>query len=124
MVIAVRGAIQVEENSRRSIAGASSRLVTEMCERNGLAEEEIVSIVFSVTEDLTEENPAAALRRHGFSMTPLFCVQEAKIQGAMPRVIRVLLTAEKSRRDGTDPIHRAVHVYLDGAGALRPDLET
>jgi chorismate mutase len=127
MVIAVRGAIQVGENSRQSIAGASSRLVTEMCERNGLTEEAIVSIVFSVTEDLTAENPAGALRRHGFSKTPLFCVQEAKVEGAMPRVIRVLLTAETAaggERGGVGSARRTVHVYLDGAGALRPDLET
>jgi chorismate mutase len=127
MVIAVRGAIQVGENSRQSIAGASARLVTEMCERNGLTEKAIVSIVFSVTEDLTAENPAGALRRHGFSKTPLFCVQEAKVEGAMPRVIRVLLTAETAaggERGGGDSARSTVHVYLDGAGSLRPDLET
>ncbi len=125
MVVAVRGAIQVGENSRQSIADASSRLVKEMCARNGLSEEAVVSIVFSITEDLTAENPAGALRRHGFSNTPLFCVQEAKVDGAMPRVIRVLLTAETAvaREQGAGG-RRAVHVYLDGAGALRPDLET
>ncbi len=125
MVVSVRGAIQVGENSRQSIADASSRLVMEMCARNGLSEETVVSIIFSITEDLTAENPAGALRRHGFSNTPLFCVQEAKVDGAMPRVIRVLLTAETAVpwEPGIDG-RRAVHVYLDGAGALRPDLET
>jgi chorismate mutase len=125
MVVAVRGAIQVGENSRQSIADASYRLVAEMCARNGLSEETVVSIIFSITEDLTAENPAGALRRHGFSNTPLFCVQEAKVDGAMPRVIRVLLTAETAVpwEPGIEG-RRAVHVYLDGAGALRPDLET
>jgi len=118
MVLAVRGAIQVAKDSEASIASASTRLVREICRRNNLSEQDVVSIMFSVTEDLTSANPAAGLRREGFSETPLFCVQEARVDGAMPRVIRVLLTAERDADQG----RRASHVYLDGAEVLRPDL--
>ena len=118
MVFAVRGAIQVRSNAEKAIAEASARLVREVCARNRIAENRIVSVIFSVTEDLTAGNPAAGLRRTGFDRTPLFCVQEARCDGGVPRVIRVLLTA-RSRMFS----RRGVHVYLDGAEVLRPDLE-
>jgi chorismate mutase len=66
--------------------------------------------------DLTAANPATGLRRTGFSSTPLFCTQEARIDGALPRVIRALVTFESLERRASVP------VYLDGAEALRPDL--
>jgi len=116
MTKAVRGAIQLAENSAAAIERAGTRLVTEILQANGIAENHIVSIVFSMTEDLTAANPATGLRRTGFSATPLFCTQEARIDGALPRVIRALVTFESLERRASVPI------YLDGAEALRPDL--
>jgi chorismate mutase len=116
MTRAVRGAIQVSENSARPIEQAGTKLVVEILKANGIAENQIVSIVFSLTEDLTAANPAAGLRRTGFSATPLFCTQEARIDGALPRVIRALVTWDSRERRVPAP------VYLDGAEVLRPDL--
>ncbi len=116
MTRAVRGAIQVTENTAPAIERAGTRLVAEVLRQNGIAEDHIVSIVFSMTEDLTAANPATGLRRAGFSATPLFCTQEARVDGALPRVIRALVTYETG--DGRRP----VPVYLDGAERLRPDL--
>jgi chorismate mutase len=116
MTRAVRGAIQVEQDTRDAIWDRASLLVSRMMEANRLSEHDIVSLLFSVTRDLRSANPAAGLRRHGFAETPLFCVQEADVDGGMPRVIRALLTyTTRSRR-------QAVPVYLGGASALRPDL--
>jgi len=116
MTRAVRGAIQVRDNSRPSIEEASVRLIGETLRRNAIAEDLIVSIVFSLTDDLSAANPATALRRVGFAATPLFCVQEARVDGAMHRVIRALVTYE------TQEARAAVPVYLDGAESLRADL--
>jgi chorismate mutase len=116
MTRAVRGAIQVAENAPGAIGAAATRLAAEMLRVNAIAEEMIVSLIFSVTEDLTAANPASALREKGFSATPLFCTQEARVDGGMPRVIRVLLTFEGARR------REPVPVYLDGAERLRADL--
>ena len=116
MTRAVRGAIQVEENAAHAISAATTRLVGEILRLNAIEEDRIVSVLFSLTEDLSAINPAAALRETGFSRTPLFCTQEARIDGAMPRVIRVLLTFEQVAQGETVP------VYLDGAQALRADL--
>jgi chorismate mutase len=116
MTRAVRGAIQVSGNSAASIEQAGARLVTEILKANGIAENQIVSIVFSLTDDLTAANPATGLRRIGFASTPLLCTQEARIDGALPRVIRALVTWDSPER------RAAIPVYLEGAQALRPDL--
>jgi chorismate mutase len=113
---AVRGAIQVPEDTRQAIGDAAVRLVREILRVNAIAENHIVSIIFSLTQDLTALNPATGLRQVGFARTPLFCTQEAAIAGGMPRVIRALLTWESFERRETVP------VYLDGAEALRSDL--
>jgi chorismate mutase len=116
MTKAVRGAIQVAENSRPVIEMAAARMVREVLRVNGIQESHIVSVIFSVTVDLTAGNPATGLRCTGFADIPLFCAQEPRVDGAMPRVIRALVTWDALERR---PI---VPVYLDGAEALRPDL--
>ena len=116
MTRAVRGAIQVAENSAAAIEAAGARLALEIFRVNRIAENHIVSILFSMTEDLTAANPATGLRRTGYSTTPLFCTQEARVEGSLPRVIRVLVTYDSPEGAA------AVPVYLDGAEGLRPDL--
>jgi monofunctional chorismate mutase len=116
MVKAVRGAITARENSAEAIREASRRLLLELLRCNHVATGRILSLVFSVTRDLTRLNPAAIARELGLTDTPLFCVQEAEIDGALPRVIRVLVTYAGPR--GRAP----VPVYLEDARGLRPDL--
>ena len=69
--------------------------------------------------DITFLNSATALRRGNpgldVSQVPLFCSQEAKIDGMMPKVIRALLTSYVD--EGTE----RQNVYLNGAEKLRPD---
>ncbi|MDE7141160.1 MAG: chorismate mutase [Treponemataceae bacterium] len=97
--------------------------VTEMCRRlfaeNGIAPQDIVSVHFTQTKDLTALNPAFALR-HGdvgidVSGCALFTSQEADIAGAPDGMIRVLVHAYLE--DGASPRH----VYINGAERLRPD---
>jgi chorismate mutase len=86
-------------------------------ERNGLTQEDLVSIVFTATPDLVSEFPAYAARQLGFVDVPLMCATEISVAGAMPRVIRLLAHVE------TDlPRADVHHVYLRGAAALRRDL--
>ena len=116
MTRAVRGAILAKKNERSAIYEAAVRLAREITSANEIRDEDIVSILFSLTDDLDAGNPAAALREVGFVETPLFCVQEAKVEGGMAKVIRVLLTFNG------DSDRKPVAVYLDGAEALRPDI--
>ncbi len=114
MVKAVRGAIQVE-NDPQSMGSAVGELMGELARRNGIAERDIISIVFSQTPDLNAANPATSLRRFGFSSVPLFCTQEPAYSGSLPGILRVLVTFNTDR-DEVSP------VYLNGAERLRSDL--
>jgi len=116
MTRAVRGAIQVRENDKRAIYEATMRLIGEILGINAIRKKDIISVLFSLTDDLNAGNPATGLREAGFVETPLFCAQEARVEGGMARVVRALVTFEgKARRMPTA-------VYLDGAEALRPDM--
>ena len=116
MTRAVRGAVGIERNDAQDIYTGAHRLVREILNRNRIEEGQIVSIIFSVTKDLTRGNPATGLRRFGFADTPLFCLQEADIEGAEPGILRVLLTYRAAEAAVPVP------VYLGRAAQLRPDL--
>ena len=114
---AVRGAIQVDEDEREQVLDATTELIRAVLERNGLTQEDLVSIVFTATPDLTSEFPAYAARQLGFVDVPLMCATEIAVAGAMPRVVRLLAHVETDR-----PRADVHHVYLRGAAALRRDL--
>lgn len=115
-VYAVRGAI-FAENTKESIQKKTARLFNEVCRRNQFSADDIVSVQFTLTRDLDAMNPATALRLEetllDVSAAPLFCSEEAFVQGGRSGVIRLLLTAYLGERPN--------NVYLDGAEALRPD---
>ena len=114
---ALRGAITVAENEAAAILAATDELVREVMERNSLSAENMVSCIFTCTEDLDAEFPAVAARRMGLSAVPLLCAREIAVPGALPRVIRLLLHCY------ADPQTPVQHVYLRDAVALRKDLE-
>jgi chorismate mutase len=116
-LLALRGAITCDENSKAEIDTKTQRLVREMLERNGLAHDDLVSIIFTATDDLTAEFPAAAARAIGLGDVPLLCARELAIDHGMPRCIRVLMHLQL---DGPDEVLH--HVYLEGARSLRDDL--
>ena len=113
---ALRGAITVEDNRGPAILAATEELVREVMQRNGLAPDDLVSCIFTLTEDLNAEFPAVAARNVGLSAVPLLCAQEIAVPDALPRVIRVMVHCEA----GGQP---ANHVYLRDARQLRRDLE-
>jgi chorismate mutase len=116
-VRAIRGAIQVDANDRDLILQGTSDLVSEVLRRNDVSVDDLISIIFTATPDLTAEFPAYAARQMGFHDVPLLCSTEIAVPGAMPRVLRLLAHVESVRTRAE--IH---HVYLGGAAALRRDL--
>ncbi len=114
---ALRGAIQVDANDRDLILEAVAELVQAVIDRNGLSTDELVSLVFTTTADLTAEFPAYAARRAGLSDVPMLSATEIAVLGAMPRVIRLLAHVETTRSRAD-----LRHVYLRGAAQLRTDL--
>jgi chorismate mutase len=88
-----------------------------MIERNDVAEEDLVSVFFTATDDLRSVFPAEAARRMGLGRVPLLCALEIPVEGSMQRVVRVLMHFHSARMQS-----EVVHVYLEGAESLRDDL--
>ena len=114
---AIRGAISVEENDPKQIAAATRELLGKIVERTRLELDEIVSVFFTLTPDLTTAFPALAAREMGWVDVPLLCATEIPVPGSMPRCLRVLLQAELRAPRPLD-----THIYLREAVALRPDM--
>jgi chorismate mutase len=116
-VRALRGATTVDIDTREQIHERVKALLAELFERNDIDKDDLISIVFTATEDITSAFPAEAARAFGLGDVPLLCARELSVEGGMPRCIRLLvhLTTERSRGD----LH---HVYLEGARGLRDDL--
>ena len=116
-VLAVRGAVQVDADDRDQILEATAELVTEVMTRNALTTDDVISVIFTATPDLTAEFPALAARKLGFHEVPLLCASEIDVPHALPRVIRLMAHIETDR-----PRSDVQHVYLRGAAALRVDI--
>lgn len=116
-VRAIRGAIQVDADVREQVLDATTELLTEVLGRNALSSEDLISVIFTATPDLTSEFPAYAARQMGINDVPLLCASEIAVPGAMPRVLRLLAHVETDRSR-----HDLRHVYLRGAATLRTDL--
>lgn len=116
-VRALRGAITVDADRPGLVVDATVELLREMLARNEARAEDLISVVFTATTDLTSEFPAAAARTIGISDVPLLCAQEIPVPGALPRCIRVLMHLYTER-----DYAGLRHVYLGGARALRTDL--
>jgi chorismate mutase len=116
-VRAVRGATQLDEDTREHMLERVAEMVTDVMNANDLVVDDFISIVFTATDDLRSEFPAYAARRLGFDDVPLICARELEIEGSMPRVVRMMAHVEThmSRAEVT-------HVYLHGAARLRRDL--
>jgi chorismate mutase len=116
-VRAVRGATTVAEDTPEAITERVVALLRRILERNGLGEDDIISILFTATGDIVSTFPATAARSMGLGAVPLICARELSIVGSVDHCIRVMLhvTTERAR----DQIH---HVYLEGAQGLRDDL--
>lgn len=117
MMRALRGATTLDADTRDQVMERAGTLVETLMERNGLAPDDLVSIVFTATGDISSEFPAAAARAVGLTHVPLLCARELDIDGAVPLCIRVLMHVYTDRA-----IEDLRHVYLERAEPLRTDL--
>src|SRR5919205_1948183 len=115
---ALRGATTVHANEADAILDATDTLMRAVLDRNELTAEDLVSCIFTLTEDLDAEFPAVAARRIGLNTVPLLCAREIPVPGSLPQVVRVLLHCYAPAEAAP-----AKHVYLREAAALRRDLE-
>lgn len=116
-VRALRGATRLSADDPVEMTEAVVELLGQMFERNALAVDDLISVIFTSTPDLVSMFPAAAARGIGLGDVPLLCATEIDVPGALTRVVRVMAHAELDV-----PRAQVVHVYLRGAEALRQDL--
>ena len=116
---ALRGAITCTEDSKAEIDAKTARLVKELFARNELTQDDVVSILFTTTPDLTAEFPASR-RPHRPRARPDRAARRpgaGRARTARRSCIRVLVHCYTDRP--RDELH---HVFLEGAAALRADL--
>lgn len=116
-VRALRGATTLDVDDREHMVERTQELIHLLFERNELVEDDLVSIVFTATSDVTCGFPALAAREAGFVHTPLLCARELEVEGGIRRCVRVLVHAYTPR--SKDELR---HVYLHDARQLRTDL--
>jgi chorismate mutase len=116
-VRALRGATTVDVDRPEQLTERVTALLKEMFARNDVDHDDLISILFTATDDLTSIFPATAARTIGLGDVPLICAREIAVPGSMPRCVRVMahLETDRSRAE----LH---HVYLEGAKSLRDDL--
>ena len=118
VVRGIRGATTVERDDPALILDATEDLLREIVRRNDLLPEDLASVLFTVTPDLTAEFPAAAARRiEGWSLVPMLNFTEIGVPDGLPLCIRVLIHVNTTRGQ-----HEVTHIYLNEARSLRPDL--
>lgn len=114
---AIRGATQLDVDDAEHLRERTAELMQAVLERNELTADDVISVFLTATPDLRSAFPAEAIRRLGITDVPLLCAREMDVDGAMPRVVRLMAHIESARQRAD-----IVHVYLHGTTVLRDDL--
>lgn len=111
----LRGAITVDENSEEEIEKATINLFEEIIRVNKLKKEEILGIIFTMTEDLTKIFTSKVIReKFSLKETTFLDLEHKKIEGAIDKCIRVMIFVDGEKK--------LTPVYLRKAKLLREDL--
>jgi chorismate mutase len=115
-VRAIRGATRLSSDSMTEMLAVVAELLREMMAANELESDDLISLLFTATPDISSGFPAAAARAIGLTDVPLICAQELDVPWAMPLVVRVMMhvNTDRSRADISHP-------YLRGTESLRSD---
>lgn len=112
----VRGATTVDSTDKESVLRATREMLALIIRINGIESEDVASVWFTTTTDITSVFPAMAARQLGWLDVPLMCSHEMTVEGALQKCVRVLL------HWNTDNAQSEIqHIYLREARALRPD---
>ena len=113
--LGIRGATTADANTSAAILDATEELMKQLVAANGLVEDDVAAVFFTVTTDLTADFPATAARiRLGWEQTAFMTAHEVPVPGSTPSVIRVLALVNTNKTK-----EELVHSYLRGASNLR-----
>ena len=114
---ALRGATTLDVDDKDHLFERVIALLDALFERNALHHDDLISVLFTATDDIHSAFPALAARKFGLGDVPLICARELDIEGGTPMCIRVMIHVQSDR-----PRQDFHHVYLEGARNLRDDL--
>ena len=113
---ALRGATTSKGDTDCFIKDAVIELIQELITRNNLNKEDIISITFSVTKDLTSCFPASIARKYfNFDKVALLDCQQMFVPNDINFCIRLLAFVY------LESDIESVHPYLNESAKLRPD---
>ncbi len=110
----IRGATTADANTEEAIHEATTELVLALVDANGLEEDSLAGVFFTMTPDLDAAWPATAARKSAWPNAPLLDTTQVVVEGSLPRCIRILIlvNTNKEQKD-------LVYKYLRGAKDLR-----
>jgi chorismate mutase len=112
----VRGATTTDEDTSHAILSATRELLIQMVEANQIQPDDVASVIFTTSTDLTAQYPAVAARQLGWYDVALLCTHEMNVPHGLKQCIRVLLHWNTDK-----PASEIRHIYIRGAVRLRPD---
>ena len=113
---ALRGATTSKGDTDIFIKEAVIELIDELITRNNLKQENIISITFTVTKDLTSCFPASIARKHfNFDEVALLDCQQMFVPNDIKFCIRLLALVY------LESTKQSFHPYLNKSANLRPD---
>ena len=110
----IRGATTADANTEEAIYAATTELVQALIDANGLEENSLAAVFFTITPDLDAAFPATAARRLAWSNAPLMDMTQVVVEGSLPLCIRILILFNTDKEPND-----LVYKYLKGAEALR-----
>ena len=113
----VRGATTVDEDSAEAIWSGTRELLQAVIDANEIDEDDVASVIFTTTPDLTAAYPAKAARDLGWTQVALIGCQEMGVPGGIPLCIRILIHWNTPKRNA-----ELRHIFMRGATVLRPDI--
>tara|TARA_B100000900_G_scaffold262557_1_gene223799 strand:- start:92 stop:472 length:381 start_codon:yes stop_codon:yes gene_type:complete len=115
-ITAIRGATTSDGDTASYIKIAVVELIKEFISQNELKKENIISITFTVTKDLTACFPASIARKYfNFDSVALLDCQQMFVPNDINFGIRMMALVN------LDSNRKPVHPYLKGSSLLRPD---
>lgn len=113
----IRGATTIEKDEKEEVLNYTEELLKKIIDANNIKIDDIISIIFSCTRDITSAYPAEAARNMGIVRAALMCLQEMYVEKSLEKCIRVLMFVDKDIKQ-----EDAKHIYINGAKDLRKDL--
>ncbi len=88
--MAIRGAIQIAADTSACITVGTMTLLRRLLSDNALTPKDVVSLLFTMTPDLSADLPPLVVRDDGWSDVPMLCAAELRTPLMTPKTVRVL----------------------------------